>query len=250
MLRAMHSRLANGLKLKQVSYTFEYTVMWEPAWKHSGKLRVASNTEPCVVGLDALLDELRLNGTEYDRHRQLARERFLAIRETDRLGVTVGPTRRKKAETEFRRQRNLATAGQLARWMRDNDLEDHEFEALITEEARAQWIQDRAQFVSLSFIPQQLRLSGHYRPLVSRARAKSRLLRSMGLNNSSLRDAGLTVTELWRWHFEKVLKIAVPKKIGAYARNLGYSSVDAFRRALLKEYLFRRFKDRKMKRTQ
>ena len=99
MLRAMHSRLANGLKLKQVSYSFEYTVMWESAWKHSGKLRVASNAEPIVVGLDALLDELRLKGTEYDRYRQLARERFLAIRETDRLGVRVSPARKKKTET-------------------------------------------------------------------------------------------------------------------------------------------------------
>src|SRR5438874_9532922 len=122
MLRAIHRRLTNGLKAKQVSYSFEHTAMWESALQHSGKLRIDSNGQPSVVDLDALLDELRLNGAEYDRHCQLARERFLAIREADRLSVRVGPTRKRKTETEFRQQRQLVSAADLARWIRKNDL--------------------------------------------------------------------------------------------------------------------------------
>ena len=111
------------------------------------------------------------------------------------------------------------------------------------------WINERAQFTLLGFIPQQLRLSGNYPGLVARANAKSRLLQSIGLNNPSLKDAGLTVNELFRWHFEKILRFPVPKNIGIYARNLGYASIDAFQRVVLKEYMFRRFRGRKRKRA-
>jgi hypothetical protein len=242
MLRLMRRRIANGLRPKEVSYAFQHTAMWESAVQRSGKLRFDSNAPPSVIGSEALLDELRLKG-QYDQLSLLARDRFFTIREAERLRVTVDPTRRKKTEIEFRRRRNLATAAQLARWMRDNDLEDYEFETLITEEAQAQWIQQRAHVASLSYIPQQLRLSGVYRGLIARAASKDRLLRSKGLQNSSLKDAGLGENELWRWHFKKILKQPIPKQVGDYARTLGYQSLDAFRRALLKEYLYRRFKD-------
>jgi hypothetical protein len=249
MLRAMHRRLTNGLKAKQVSYSFEHTVMWESALQHSGKLRIDSNGQPSVVDLDALLDELRLTSAEYNRHCQLARERFLAIREADRLSVRIGPTRKRKTETGFRQQRQLVSAADLARWIKKNDLTNSEFEALMTEEARVKWINERAQFTLLRLIPQQLRLSGNYPALVTRANAKSRLLQSIGLNNPSLKDAGLSVNELFRWHFEKILRVPVPKNIGIHARNLGYASIDAFQRVVLKEYIFRRFRGRKLKRA-
>jgi hypothetical protein len=249
MLRAMHRRLTNGLKAKQVSYSFEHTVMWESALQHSGKRRIDSKGQPSVVDLDALLDELRLNGAEYNRHCQLARERFLAIREADRLSVRIGPTLKRKTEKEFRQQRQLVSAADLAHWIRENDMTNSEFEALMTEEARMKWINDRAQFTVPGLIPQQLRLSGNYPALVTRATAKIRLLQSIGLNNPSLKDAGLSVNELFRWHFEKILRVPVPKNIGIYARNLGYAGADAFRRVLLKEYIFRRFRGRKLKRA-
>jgi len=249
MLRAMHRRLTNGLKPKQVSYSFEHTVMWESALQHSGKRRIDSKGQPSVVDLDALLDELRLNGAEYNRHCQLARERFLAIREADRLSVRIAPTRKRKTEKEFRQQRQLVSAADLAHWIRKNDMTNSEFEALMMEEARMKWINERTQFTLLGLIPQQLRLSGNYPALVTRASAKRRLLQSIGLDNPSLKDAGLSVNELFRWHFEKILRVPVPKNIGIYARNLGYTSADAFRRVLLKEYIFRRFRGRKLKRA-
>lgn len=244
MLRAMHRCLTNGVKSKQVSYSFEHTTMWESASQYSGKIRIGSNGQPSVIDLDSLLEELRLNGTEYDRHCKLATERFLALREADRIRVTAGPTRKRRIETEFRRQRQLVSAADLSHWIRRNDMTNSEFEALMTEETRVKWINERAQFASLALIPQQLRLSGNYPGLVARANAKRRLLQSIGLNNPSLKDAGLTVNELFRWHFEKILGVPVPKNIGIYVRNLGYASVDAFRRVVLKEYIFRRFRGR------
>src|ERR1700730_9972648 len=119
MLRLVRRRLANGLRPKGVSYTFQHTVMWESAAQQSGRVSFDSNVRPSVIGLEALLDELRLKGPHYDQHSLSARDRFFTIREAERLRVTVGPTQRKKTEIEFRRQRHLTTADQLARWMRD-----------------------------------------------------------------------------------------------------------------------------------
>ena len=51
--------------------------------------------------------------------------------------------------------------------MNDNDLNDHQFDALMMDEARVRWVRERAQLVSTSCLPEQLRLSGEYPRLVN-----------------------------------------------------------------------------------
>jgi hypothetical protein len=77
--------------------------------------------------------------------------------------------------------------------------------------------------------------------LVARAVAKDRLLESLGLKNPCLENADLTEKQLLRWYFEELLHRPMPGDPNSYARDLGFASPDAFRRALLKEYLYRRF---------
>jgi hypothetical protein len=125
--------------------------------------------------------------------------------------------------------------------MNDNDLNDYQFDALMMDEARVRWVHQGAQFASLSCLPEQLRLSGDYPRLVARAVAKDRLLESLGLKNPCLKDADLTENQLLHWYFEELLRRPVPGDPNSYARDLGFASPDAFRRALLKEYLYRRF---------
>ena len=241
MLRLLRRRLAEGLEPKTVSYCFEHTVMWESAWRHGGELRFDANAEPSVVALESLLDELRLEGDQYKQHSLLALERFFAIREAERLGMTVSKERRRKTEIVFRRERDLVDVAQVERWMNDNDLNDHQFDTLIMDEARVRWVQQRAQFASLSCLPEQLRLSGDYPRLVARAVAKDRLLESLGLKNPCLENADLTEDELLHWYFKDLLGRPVPPDPSDHSRSLGFASSDAFRRALLKEYLYRRF---------
>jgi hypothetical protein len=78
---------------------------------------------------------------------------------------------------------------------------------------------------------------------VARAIAKDRLLESLGLRNSCLESTELTENQLQRWYFEELLHRPVPSDPNSYARSLGFAGPDAFRRALLKEYLYRRFED-------
>jgi hypothetical protein len=241
MLRVMRRRLAQGLQAKMVSYSFEHTSMWESAWRQSGELRFDSNADPGAVVLEPILDELRLEGDQFKQHSLAALERFLAIREADRLGVKVTDRRRKKAEQAFRRERNLGDVAELERWMNNNGLNRHEFDTLMMDEARARWIHQRFQSAAVSRLAGELRLSGDYPRLVARALAKDDLLESLGLKNPCLRSAGLTENQLLNWYFEELLHQPVPDDVGSYARELGFASPDAFRRALLKEYLYRPF---------
>jgi len=241
MLRLMGRRLEQGLKPKTVSYCFEHTAMWETAWRACGDLRLGSNDKPSVVGLELLLDELRLDGEQYRQHSLMALERFFAIRESERAGMTVSNEHRRRTETVFRRERGLVEDASIKQWMNDNDLNDHQFDALMMDEARVRWVQERAELVSTSCLPEQLRLSGEYPRLVKRAVAKDRLLESVGLKNPCLESVNLTEKQLLHWYFEKLLDQPVPDDVNSYARNLGFASTDAFRRVLIKEYLYRRF---------
>ena len=136
MLRLMRRQLARGLKPKRVSFCFQYTATWESVWRQSGELRFDANAQPKAIVLNSLLEELRLESDQYKRHAQKALERFFVTREAERLGMSVSPERRRKAEIAFRRERKLLDDAELKCWMNDNNLEDHEFEALMNDEAR------------------------------------------------------------------------------------------------------------------
>ena len=110
----------------------------------------------------------------------------------------------------------------------------------MIDEARVKWVQKLAESASRSCLPEQLRLSGDYPRLVARAIHKDRVLQSLRMRNPRLESVGLTYGELLQWYFEKVLGQTVPTDIDKYARDLGFASPDAFRRALLKEYLYQR----------
>jgi len=199
MLRLMGRRLAGGLKPKTVSYSFEHTSMWESARRQSGDVRFDSNAEPSVVTAESLLNELRLEGNHYKQHSLLALERFFAIREFHRLGMTVTDRLRNEAESAFRQERDLDDVAQVERWMNDNGLSHNEFDVLMLDEARLTWLHDRAQYVSITCLPEQLRLSGDYPRLLARASAKNRLLESFGLQKPCLADANLTEHPLVQW---------------------------------------------------
>lgn len=238
MLRLMRQRQAQGFKPKDVSYSFQHTVMWEAAWRQCGELRFEADGQPSVIHLESLVNEIRLEGDQYRRHRLLALLRFFTIRESERIGMKVNKERRKQVEITFRRERGLVAAAQLQHWMDDNNLSNHEFDALMVNEARDRWVKKSSELISLSYLPEQLRLSGDFPRLIARAVAKDRLLEALGLKNPCLESANLTENQLLRWYFEDVMGRPVPDDPRQYASDLGFASPDAFRRALLKEYLY------------
>jgi hypothetical protein len=218
--------------------------MWQSVQRHAGELRFDSNGHGNAVTLESLLDELRLEGAKYEEHRNEALRRFFGLREAERLRLNVDAERKRRTEAEFRQERDLVDIAALKRWMNNNDLSEHQFDTLMIDEARVKWVQTLAESASRSCLPEQLRLSGDYSRLVIRAARKDGLLHSMRMQNPRLKSVGLTYGELLLWYFEKVLGHAVPADIDKYARDLGFASPDAFRRTLLKEYLYQRYERR------
>src|SRR5439155_2723053 len=182
-----------------------------------------------------------LEGPKYKEHRIAALGRFFALREAERLRLNVDEQRKITIAREFRQKRDLMDVAAFERWLNDNNLKDDQFDTLMIDEARVKWVQKLADFASRSGLPEQLRLSGDYPRLVARAVHKHRVLQSARKRNLRLKSIGLGYSELLQWYFKTVLRQAVPADIDKYARDLGFGSPDAFRRALLKEYLYQRY---------
>lgn len=136
MLREMREGLAQNNEPKQVSYSFEYTDMWDRAWRYAGEVHFDAGIEGETVLLDSLLDELRLEGKAYPHACQAAVARFLALNEAWRQDVVVTTAKLQEAATKFRRDRGLLQAEELERWMDLNHLNKDQFARLMEEEAR------------------------------------------------------------------------------------------------------------------
>jgi hypothetical protein len=240
MLRVIRDQLEQGLGRKTVSYSFEQTAMWQSAQRQAGEVWFDPNGHGDPVTLESLLDELRLEGPKFKEHRIAALGRFFALREAERLRFNVDEQRKSTIALEFRQKRNLMDVTAFERWLDDNNLKDDQFDALMDDEARVKWVQKLADFASRSCLPEQLRLSGDYPRLVARAVHKHRVLQSARTRNLGFESIGLSYSELLQWYFKTVLGQAVPADIDKYIRDTGFASPDAFRRALLKEYLYRR----------
>ena len=84
MLRLMRRQLEQGLKPKTGFLLFSSTRRCgKLLGAHAANFDSGSNDEPSVIVLESLLDELRLEGEQYEQHSLMALERFFAIREAD-----------------------------------------------------------------------------------------------------------------------------------------------------------------------
>lgn len=238
MLRVMREHLAASPEPKRVLYSFEHTDMWDHAQQLAGELHLDSAGRAETILIDALVDELRLEGNGYAGARRAAMGRLLAVDEARRQGVTVNPEKLEETADAFRRERGLVESGDVKRWLEEHHLNHEQFTRLIEEEARLRWIETVTEREVMNGLPDYLRVSGEYTRLLARARDKQRTLESWGLQNPALADAGLTEEELLRWYFEEDLGRPVVTDVASHARSVGFADEDAFRRAVLREFCY------------
>ncbi len=238
MLRAIRQRLADNPKPKSVIYSFQYTAMWDHARRHAGQLSLDGASSPDTVVLERLVDELRLDGEPYAHARQGALLRFLALEEARRLGMAVTPEILDATTDAFRRQRGLIEPTGLEGWREEQELDQDQFTRLMEDEARLRWLESLADRGLTSYRPDQLRVVGEYARLMARARDKQRVLEATGLHNPAVADSGLTEEQLLRWFFETRQGRPVVPDLQSYTRSIGFADEGAFRRAVLREYLY------------
>lgn len=232
MLGVMREWLTTTPPKKRVRYHFEHTVFWERA-RISAE---AHRTTPAV--LDTLLDEARLEPGLYHQARQAALSRALAQRVATQHGYAVADERLRHTVEAFRGEKNLLDAETARHWLADHHLDTDDLARLMREEAVLYWAADHTLPDLAHRIVDELRLKGDYRRLYERAEDKKHRLDTAGWWDINLEDMGLTQADLLHWFYGDPQAGVAPADLARYAAEAGYSSVDTFMRALVREYCF------------
>ncbi len=176
MLREMRGFLAADPEPPQASWRMADTAMWEVA-----KGRADTRPQDDAVGsahspelLERVLDELRLLDQDaFDAACCRSLLRVFAAGFAVREGVTIDEDRRHAAIAGFRASRNLGHDAELTRFLADNELSPGDFDRLIATDELVRWACEHAGPEAYGALLDDLRLSGEYAGLVSRARAKA-----------------------------------------------------------------------------
>jgi hypothetical protein len=238
MLREMRRRLEQRLRPKRVKFAFEHTVYWEQA--RIAAVRSVAAVDPGAesADTDALLDELRLEG-RFVHAMQAALGRFLAVDNAGRQGVRVDGVMLQETVDTFRRERDLLTPEAARRWEEENQVDGERLRDFLEAEALQRWAADRMRYDAAAQLMDALRSTGDYVRLAARASDKQHSLEARNVEDWGLADAGLTEEELHRWYFEGCLGRPVAADVVAFARRQGFRDIRAFRRTILREFLYR-----------
>jgi hypothetical protein len=237
MLRAMRERLEVDGGPKKVQFSFEHTVYWEHAMNQAGATVRSEERGVATLLLDALLEELRLDGDAYNHAYQGAMLRHLALAEAQRQGFAPGLDAVQGTADAFRLSRGLIEAEEVDAWLAENQLTEAQFGELLREQVLLGWMSDLVGQRVVRRVPDHLRILGDYGRRWRRAQDKQRTLEERGLQNPGLADAVLTAEALFSWYFERLGKPA-PSEIPHFAVTSGFGDEHAFVRAALREYLY------------
>jgi hypothetical protein len=236
MLRAIRRHRATDDAPMTAGFHFEHTDAWEQVRSRSGREQMASFRSDTSGAL--ILDELSLEPGMHLAAREFSFARTVALAEADRLGIEVDLPLLREAVNAFRLEQGLADPEAVQGWLGDRELDPDGFSELMQREARLRRLRET---VAPNVGPQLLdflRLSGRYRRVVERARAKERRLAELGLDNPGLETAPVDQDELLRWFFLERRGEQVPVDLGAQALRMGYADPDALIQSLLREYYY------------
>jgi hypothetical protein len=237
MLTAMRELLASEAPPKRVTYSFEWTDMWDEVTTSSPAFASDTPDDAASLPPDRLIDELRLEGDRFRQMREQALLRFLAVREADRrCAATDRKTLRAKIDA-FRVERGLFNRKSFDAWLQQNNIGREEFERFMEEEGR---LENLAALVSPALgrhLIAQLQTRGDYTRLRDRAQRKQRVLASLGRTDPDPDAIGMAPPRLLAWYFQR-LGQPIPEVLDAFVRDLGLTDRGDFYRLLAREYLY------------
>jgi hypothetical protein len=232
MLTAMRTFLDADPPPKQVAYNFEHTTLWDNAVAACEKQEAEAAPE------DAIAAELRMDPDTGEAARRAGLWRMLALHECERRGIDATVQERRRIRAEFRRRHSLGSAAELDQWLADNHLDREGFDRLMADEARLDKLAAALGAAGASHSLDYLRINDRYAALAARANDKERSLESLPAAASPPEDSALLQAMVW--YFEDRLGREIPTDIDTWARAVGYADATSFRRAVWREYLYRR----------
>jgi hypothetical protein len=230
MLREMRAFLAGDPAPQQVSWSMSDTAMWAVA-RHRADAVTRDAEAGSLPLAERLLDEIRLRGPDaFDAACCRSLLRVFAAGFARREGMTIGRDRLDDAMAEFRMSRNLEHDAELTRFLTGSELSAEDFERLITTNEMVRWACGQAESGAAGGFLDDLRLSGEYPGLASRARAK--------MDSGARPAAPAGEQAAIAWYFAERRGTAIPDDLPGFARSCGFPDEQAFRTAVRLEYRY------------
>ncbi|MDX1402039.1 MAG: hypothetical protein R3245_08960, partial [Kiloniellales bacterium] len=183
-------------------------------------------------------DELRLHEESFHELKRHALFRSLALGMAGRLDLKIEKHSRNSRKSKRREAQGLFSAKDYENWLRENSMEETEFESLIDAELLVEEATNLPLAAITDHLLAQLKLTGDYARLAERARRKHEILLQAGYSDPNTRDNGLSPVDLVAWFFEKHLGRSIPEDLDEYTRSLDLSSREQLYGILVREYLY------------
>jgi len=208
-----------------VTFAFEWTEAWANApW-------LSAQPEDEVADADAILNELRLNPQAYRRVRQdallllLTREVAAGSRDgTDQAEIS-------RTTRDFRLSHGMMRQADVAAWSDRNDIDSARFTRLMEAQAQLRGLLRERDAELRGLMLNGLRLQGDYQGLRDRARAKRHVL-------AGADGAVPPPPALLAWYFHQRLRQPYPDDLAAYAGEMGFPDLAAFRDFVAAEHAY------------
>lgn len=231
---AMLESMKSPADASRPEFRFEHTVFFAEL---AAAVQWDESEIPSFPGHHGVLDELRLRPAAWREAVRGATLRVLTERDARARGLEVSDETLVDVTLRYRRTRELHDTGALLSWIQDNELTPRSFIALMEAEARVEWLIRATRDEALDLLIDELRASGTFTGLCRRAQEKAAWLEAQGLGLVSLEDLGMSERDLFAWHFGRFGE-KVPTDLSAHAQAAGFDEVEAFRRAVTRDYLF------------
>ncbi len=242
MLFAIRNFMASDPPPFKPSFTFERTDVWDMDYEAARGFPQSLGHGGSMVSVEDILDELRLSPKDYILAQQDALLRALSIREAQRHGITPEPQERERALRDWLRERGIG----LEEALEEDRLAESDLEAFLRDQVLVRWTTERLDPVVRDSLLGALRANGRLAPLIERAEAKRRALRSMGKEDATTQTSGQSPAALlgwfWRRTFPGQMQTLSPEIL---AQKLGFPDTSAMNKALLRDYLFSEYSRRK-----
>ncbi len=193
--------------------------------------RVESEPAEKATQDQAVLDELRLNPSQYTLLRDQAAMHLLARDDAEMNGHRPDRDALVAQMAKHRAEAGLPRQSDLMRWLEENDLTLQRYEAHLADRSRSQAAIDARNGQLDPVLLDELKRSGRYVMLKERAQRKA------ALEPFDAEDPARHIRMLI-WYFETRLDQEVPDDLESYARALGLDGRDKFVELIEAEYAF------------
>lgn len=243
MLEQIKRMSATDRTPKDVSYHFERTTFWMAVERQYAPAAAAGSDRSPAAEADELLEELRLDAPLFRRTKAAALLRALMRSVLGEQGWEPSLAQLQEATRRFVRERNLQSAVELDAWLADRDLSRDDFLQLMADEKRRETVERSLAPTVAQVMIDELRLGDDFTALRQRVRHKRDVLQRRGVASPALSDSGLSDQQLTQWIVDACGAGIAADGIEALAEVLGFGDADDLRRAALREYCYRRWKD-------